>query len=61
MNWGHNGTALLQMWPAEFLEQFTIGFEWIGVWWLGKCVCFINVDIGKQCKRRLSDCSMLVL
>ena len=49
------------MWPAEFLKQFTIGFEWIGVWRLGKCVCFINVGIGKQCKRRLSDCSMLVL
>ena len=38
MNWERNDTALLQMWPAEFLEQFTIGFEWIGVWRLGKCV-----------------------
>ena len=48
MNWGRNGTALLQMWPAEFLEQFTIGFEWIGVCRLGKCVCKFCVGFCQQ-------------
>ena len=27
------------MWPAEFLEQFTIGIERIGLWRIWKYVC----------------------
>ncbi len=34
------------MWPAEFLEQFTIGVEWIGVWRIWKCVGQFYVGLG---------------
>jgi len=37
---------LLQMWPAEFLEQFTIGFEWIRVWRLWKRIGQFCVSLG---------------